>query len=93
MEQEVIITLMQKMFVLTLEISVPVLVSGVIIGLAISIFQTVTQIQESTLTFVPKIIGGIAILIVLMPWMVNLFISYVNEFMDVIPQITLLGGA
>ncbi len=92
MEQDVIITLMQKMFVLTLEISVPVLISGVIIGLAISVFQTVTQIQESTLTFVPKIIGGIAILIVLMPWMVNLFISYVNEFMDVIPQLTAAGG-
>ncbi len=91
MEQEVIITLMQKMFVLTLEISVPILLSGVVIGLAISVFQTVTQIQESTLTFVPKIIGGIAILIVLMPWMVNLFISYVNEFMDVIPQLT-AGG-
>ncbi len=92
MEQEVIITLMQKMFVLTLEVSVPILMSGVIIGLAISIFQTVTQIQESTLTFVPKIIGGIAILIVLMPWMVNLFITYVNEFMDVIPQITAMSG-
>ena len=91
MEQEIIITLMQKMFILTLEISVPVLVSGVVIGLAISVFQTVTQIQESTLTFVPKIIGGIVILIILMPWMVNLFITYVNEFMDVIPQLA-TGG-
>ncbi len=91
MEQEIIITLIQKMFILTLEISVPILVSGVIIGLAISVFQTVTQIQESTLTFVPKILGGIAILIILMPWMVNLFISYVNEFMEVIPQLA-AGG-
>ncbi len=92
MQQEIIITLIQKMFVLTLQISVPVLLSGVIIGLAISVFQTVTQIQESTLTFVPKIVGGIIILIILMPWMVNLFITYVNEFMDIIPQITVMSG-
>lgn len=92
MQQEIIITLIQKMFVLTLEISVPVLLSGVVIGLAISVFQTVTQIQESTLTFVPKIVGGIIIMIILMPWMVNLFITYVNEFMDIIPQITVMSG-
>lgn len=93
MQQEIIITLLQKMFVLTLQISIPILLSGVVIGLAISVFQTVTQIQESTLTFVPKILGGIIIMIILMPWMVNLFITYTNEFMDVIPQITAAAGA
>ena len=92
MNQEIIITLIQKVFVLTLEISVPILLSGMVIGLAISVFQTVTQIQESTLTFVPKILGGIIILIILMPWMVNLFITYVNEFMDTIPQLTAASG-
>ena len=91
MEQEVIITLIQKMFVLTLQISVPILLSGVVIGLAISVFQTVTQIQESTLTFVPKILGGIIILIILMPWMVNLFVTYVNEFMELLPELTAAG--
>jgi flagellar biosynthetic protein FliQ len=87
MHQEMVIALIQKMFVLTLLTSLPVLLSGVIIGLAISIFQTVTQIQESTITFVPKIVGGIIILIILMPWMINLFISYTNEFMEFIPQL------
>lgn len=87
MQQEMIITLIQKMFVLTLLTSLPVLLSGVVIGLAISVFQTVTQIQESTITFVPKIVGGIIILIILMPWMINLFISYTNEFIDFIPQL------
>ena len=91
MEQEVIITLIQKMFVLTLQISVPILMSGVVIGLAISVFQTVTQIQESTLTFVPKILGGIILLIILMPWMVNLFVTYVNEFMELLPELTAAG--
>ena len=92
MNQDIVITLIQKMFVLTLEVSVPILLSGMVIGLAISVFQTVTQIQESTLSFVPKILGGIVILIILMPWMVNLFITYVNEFMDTIPQLISASG-
>ncbi len=85
MNQDIVITLLQKMFVLVLELSTPVLVVGIIVGLAISIFQTITQIQESTLTIVPKIIAGVIALIVLMPWMMNLTITTVNEFFDMIP--------
>lgn len=91
MNQDVVITLLQKMFILTLEISVPILLVGVILGLLVSIFQTVTQIQESTLTFVPKIIGCVLLLIFLMPWIISVFITTVNEFMSMIPQ--LIGGA
>ena len=85
--QDIVITLLQKMFILTLQLSVPVLLVGVVIGLMVSIFQTVTQIQESTLTFVPKIVGCVILLIFLMPWMVNVFITTVNEFMSMIPQL------
>ncbi len=85
MNQDLIITLLQKMFVLVLELATPVLVVGVIVGLAVSIFQAITQIQESTLTIVPKIIVGVLTLIILMPWMINLMISAVNEFFDMIP--------
>lgn len=85
MNQDLIITLLQKMFVLVLELATPVLVVGVIVGLAVSIFQAITQIQESTLTIVPKIIVGVLTLIILMPWMINLMISSVNEFFDMIP--------
>ena len=91
MNQDIVITLLQKMFILTLEISVPILLVGVVLGLLDSIFQTVTQIQESTLTFVPKIVGCVLLLIFLMPWMFSVFITTVNEFMDMIPQ--LIGGA
>ena len=85
--QDIVITLLQKMFILTLQMSVPVLLIGVVIGLMVSIFQTVTQIQESTLTFVPKIVGCVILLIFLMPWMMGVFISTVNEFMAMIPQL------
>lgn len=91
MDQDIVITLLQKMFILTLEMSVPMLVVGVILGLMVSIFQTVTQIQESTLTFVPKIVGCVLLLIFLLPWMFSVFITTVNEFMSMIPQ--LIGGA
>lgn len=91
MNQDIVITLLQKMFILTLEISVPILLVGVVLGLLVSIFQTVTQIQESTLTFVPKIVGCVLLLIFLMPWMFSIFITTVNEFMSMIPQ--LIGGA
>ena len=91
MNQDIVITLLQKMFILTLEISVPILLVGVVLGLLVSIFQTVTQIQESTLSFVPKIVGCVLLLIFLMPWMFSVFITTVNEFMDMIPQ--LIGGA
>lgn len=85
--QDIVITLLQKMFILTLQMSVPVLLIGVVIGLMVSIFQTVTQIQESTLTFVPKIIGCVLLLIFLLPWMCSVFITTVNEFMSIIPQL------
>lgn len=83
--QDIVITLFQKMFVLVLELATPVLVVGVVVGLAVSIFQAITQIQESTLTIVPKIIVGVLTLIALMPWMINLMISSVNEFFNMIP--------
>lgn len=85
--QDIVITLLQKMFILTLQMSVPILVVGVILGLIVSIFQTVTQIQESTLTFVPKIVGCVILLIFLLPWMMSVFITTVNEFMATIPQL------
>ena len=85
--QDIVITLLQKMFILTLQMSVPMLLIGVVIGLMVSIFQTVTQIQESTLTFVPKIVGCVVLLIFLLPWMMGVFITTVNEFNAMIPQL------
>jgi flagellar biosynthetic protein FliQ len=87
MEQDVIITMMQNVFMLVLILATPILVVSVVVGLMISIFQTVTQIQESTLTFVPKIIAGVITLIVLMPWMLSIFVSRVHELFDSIPNL------
>lgn len=79
MEDTQFLTIMQNVFILTLLMATPILVISMIVGLIISIFQAVTQIQESTLTFVPKILIGILTLIILMPWMLSTFISRTNE--------------
>ena len=84
---DIIINLLQKTFVVTLEMVSPILLVGMAVGLIISIFQSVTQIQESTLTFVPKIIAGILALIVLLPWLTSVFITSINEFYDMIPEL------
>lgn len=85
MNEEVIITMMQNIFILILEMAAPVLIVSVVIGLLVSVFQTITQIQEATLTFVPKIIAGVITIVILMPWMMNVFVSSVHELFDSIP--------
>lgn len=89
MEQAVMISILQKVFILILELSAPILIISVVVGLMVSVFQTITQIQEATLTFVPKIIAGVVTLIILLPWMMNIFISRTNELFDLIPNLIL----
>ena len=79
MEDTAFLTLTQNVLILILILSTPVFIISMVVGLLISVFQAVTQIQEATLTFVPKIIVGIITLIILMPWMLNLFISRTTE--------------
>ncbi len=87
MEDSVFLTLTQNVLILTLILSTPILVISMVVGLVISIFQAVTQIQESTLTFVPKIIAGILTMIILLPWMLNMFMARVNEMFDYVQTI------
>ena len=86
MDQSQFLTLLESVLILVIKLSSPVLLVGMVVGLMISIFQSVTQIQEATLTFVPKIIAGILTLIVLMPWMMSTFIYQVNEWFNQIPS-------
>lgn len=84
MEDSVFLTLSQNVLILILILSTPILVVSMVVGLIISIFQAVTQIQEATLTFVPKIIAGILTMIILLPWMLNVFVSRVTEMFEYI---------
>lgn len=57
-------------------LAAPILLAGLVIGLIVSIFQTVTQVQEQTLSFVPKIAGMILVGIAIIPWIINVMIDY-----------------
>ena len=67
-------------------VSAPVLIAGMVVGLLISVFQAVTQIQEMTLTFVPKIIVVFLVLLGLAPWMMEIMIKYTSDIFLNIPN-------
>ncbi|AHJ14429.1 MULTISPECIES: flagellar biosynthesis protein FliQ [Sulfurospirillum] len=73
-------------FKIALLLSMPMLLAGLVAGLAISIFQAVTQINESTLSFVPKILITIVVAILTMPWMMNMMIEFTTRIIDMIPS-------
>ena len=70
--------LLRQTLILTLVIAAPMLVIGMVVGIIISLFQAVTQIQEQTLTFVPKITAMIAAAILLMPWIGQRLLEYAS---------------
>ncbi|NPA73722.1 MAG: flagellar biosynthesis protein FliQ [Epsilonproteobacteria bacterium] len=72
-------------FKIALYLSLPMLLSGLIAGLAISIFQATTQINEMTLSFVPKIILVVVVIIFTMPWMMNMMIEFTTRILNMIP--------
>lgn len=69
-----------------LMVSAPVLIAGMVVGLIISVFQAVTQIQEMTLSFVPKLIVVFAVLIGLSPWLMEVMITYTSGIFINIPN-------
>ena len=73
-------------FKLALMMAMPMLMAGLIAGLAISIFQATTQINEMTLSFVPKIILVIVVAIFTMPWMMNMMIEFTHRVITMIPN-------
>ena len=70
------IDLIRETLTLMLLLAMPILSAALIVGLAVSVFQAVTQIQEQTLSFVPKIIGMGAMAIVAMPWLVKRIMEF-----------------
>jgi flagellar biosynthetic protein FliQ len=69
-----------------LVLSIPVLVAGLAIGLVVSVMQAVTQIQEQTLSFVPKIIGMVLVAIIAMPWMLAKLMTFSAEMFGPMPS-------
>jgi flagellar biosynthetic protein FliQ len=82
---QVFATGQQGLYMLLL-VSAPILLSVLAIGLVVSIFQAATQIHEATLSFVPKVIGAVAVLAVAGPWMLTTLVEYLQRTLQAIPS-------
>ncbi|MDQ2999815.1 MAG: flagellar biosynthesis protein FliQ [Fibrobacterota bacterium] len=87
MSEIMIIDLGRKTLMMVLLLSGPMLILALVVGLIVSIFQAATQINEMTLTFIPKLVAmGLALLIFL-PWMLQLFKGFFTELLELIPTL------
>jgi len=86
MTTEFAIELLKNMIYQALAIATPILVVAMIVGLAISLFQAVTTIHEQTLTFVPKALAVIAVLLLLLPWIMRSLIEFATAVIQKMPQ-------
>jgi flagellar biosynthetic protein FliQ len=85
--QDTVVNLATQAMTLALKVGGPLLLAGLIIGLLVSIFQAVTQIQEQSLSFIPKIVGVAALIVLLGPWMLDQLVSYAQNLYTSIPQL------
>lgn len=74
--EQLVLDIMRETMLMVIKASLPLLLTGLLIGLVISIFQTATSIQEQTLSFVPKIIGVFLAIILFGPWIINILQAY-----------------
>ena len=80
-EMEVLDIARDGMMVMLL-VAAPMLLTGLVVGLGISIFQTLTHIQEMTLTFIPKILAVFTALVIFLPWMLSELTEFMQRIMD-----------
>jgi flagellar biosynthetic protein FliQ len=83
MYDESLVFMVRETILLTLKIILPILGAGVVIGLLISIFQSVTSIQDQTLTFVPKIVVMLGVVVFLTPWIMQRLMDFAAELLYV----------
>jgi flagellar biosynthesis protein FliQ len=89
MTTDLVINLAMDAMSLAMKVALPLLLAGLVVGLLVSIFQAVTQIQEQTLSFIPKILATVVVMVVGGPWMLDQLLSYTRDLWMSIP--TLIG--
>jgi len=85
MTPETVMTMGRHAMEVTLMVAAPLLLVALVIGLVVSIFQAATQINESTLSFIPKLVGVFVALVVAGPWMISVMTDYMREMFGGIP--------
>ena len=86
MNPEFSVELIKNMLFQAVALATPILLTAMVIGLAVSLFQAVTSINEQTLAFVPKVLGVVAVIVVLLPWMLRSLIEFARAVIEKIPQ-------
>ncbi len=87
MDATQVFTFGQQGLVLLLLISAPVLLTILLVGLVVSIFQAATQINEQTLSFVPKMVAAVAVMAIAGPWMLTTLVEYIQRTLTTIPSV------
>jgi flagellar biosynthetic protein FliQ len=85
LNEEFIIALGQDALLTLIKVAGPMLASGLLVGIVVSLFQATTQIQEQTLTFIPKILAILAALVLWGPWMLTVLLQFAHELLVNIP--------
>ena len=86
MNAEFAIELLKNMMLQALMLSAPFLITAMVVGLAVSLFQAVTSINEQTLTFVPKSLAVVGVLLLMLPWMVRSTVEFTTAIIQKMPQ-------
>ena len=86
MDSQQVFTAGQQGLYMLLMVSAPILITVLVIGLVVSIFQAATQINEATLSFVPKVVGAVAVLAIAGPWMLTTLVEYLQRTLQSIPS-------
>jgi flagellar biosynthetic protein FliQ len=86
MNPEFAVELLKNLMFQALALAAPVLLTAMVVGLAVSLFQAVTTIHEQTLAFVPKALAVVAVLLLLLPWIVRTLIEFTTAVIEKIPQ-------
>ena len=87
MTPETVVALGRQAVEVALTLSGPMLLSALAVGLLVSIFQAATQINEATLSFIPKLVTTFMVLVLAGPWMLELFVDFVRRLFEGIPQL------
>jgi flagellar biosynthetic protein FliQ len=85
MTPESVMTLGRQAMEVTLMIAAPMLLTSLVVGLLVSIFQAATQINEATLSFIPKLLGVFLVLIISGPWVLSIILDYMRTMFSGIP--------
>ena len=89
MNAQMVLTMGQEALTTLLMVATPLLGAVLLVGLLVSLFQAITQIQEATLAFVPKLIAAVVVVIWAGPWMLSTMVDYIRRIIESIPSAVL----